>query len=369
MSSDARLLWIAEPVLQLAVQLRATRSIRDLKQLRERMIAILLEFQESARAAGIAESRVLRASEILAALIDHAVTSMPWGAEAGWQSVSTSPSQGGMRRPAQRLLDIARASSSDPGLRELISIAVLLGFDKRSRGPDDAQIEQLLAQPSPSQVDDQRLSPEGASTVHRRTVLSNWLPLWVTSCVTVALLAVLFFSLEISLGAKSDLVYARVAGLNRPVLQAERPQPASSPRLAAALSSELTRSSIFVRDEVDRSYILVSDTKLFVPGDAALRAESTDLLRSISRALQTVPGQVQVISHTDRGTERSARYPSDWDLSVDRARAVQEALRGFGVTSLAGYDGRGSIEPLAAQDSARAVTGNGRIEIVLLVGR
>jgi type VI secretion system protein ImpK len=368
MSSDARLLWIAEPVLQLAVQLRATRSIRDLQQLRERMIAILLEFQESARAAGIAESRVLQASEILAALIDHAVTSMPWGAEAGWQSVSTSPSRGGMQRPAQRLLDIARASSSDPDSRELISIAVLLGFDKRSRGPDDAQIEQLLA-PPPSQVGDQRLSPEGASTVQRRTVLSNWLPLWVTSCVTVALLAVLFFSLEISLGAKSDLVYARVAGLNRPVLQAQRPQPASSPRLAAALSSELARSSLFVRDEVDRSYILVSDTKLFVPGDAALRAESTGLLRTISRALQTVPGQVQVISHTDRGTERSARFPSDWDLSVDRARAVHQALRGFGVTSLAGYDGRGSIEPLAAQDSARAVTGNGRIEIVLLVGR
>jgi type VI secretion system protein ImpK len=371
-SADTRLLWKADAVLALAVQLRATRSVSDLNQLRERIAAILFDFQEKACADGIDAARVSWATEILAALIDHAVISMPWGAEAGWQSISMSTARSSARRPAQRLLEITRASSSEAGLRELISVALLLGFDKRSRGADDAPIEQTIALLALYQhrQGEQRLSPEWKSAVERRTAYANWLPFWVSSFVVAALLAVLFFTLELSLGARSDQVYARMAALNRRVAMPEQPQLASSPRLAGVLSTQMAASNLFVRDEIDRSYIIVPNTKLFEADGALLRPDSTAVLRPIAAALLGTPGRIQVIGHTDRTGERSARYPSDWDLSVDRARAVQQALRDLGVAaSRIAYDGRGSIEPLRAGDRVRAVSGAGRIEIILLAGR
>src|SRR5262249_27057813 len=155
-----------------------------------------------ARADGVGSSRVAQATDVLAALIDHAVTSMPWGVEGGWQSVALTGGRADSRRPAQRMLDIARVSSSDPDLRELLAVAILLGFDKRSRGPGDQGIEQVLAQLAPYQKPrgEQPLSPDWRSAVGRRTALSNWLPFWVSICVFAALLSVLFFALELSLG-------------------------------------------------------------------------------------------------------------------------------------------------------------------------
>jgi flagellar motor protein MotB len=55
---------------------------------------------------------------------------------------------------------------------------------------------------------------------------------------------------------------------------------------------------------------------------------------------------------------------------VDRARAVEEALHGAGLDAARlRYDGRASTEPVGGAGTAPAVNGDGRIEIVLLVGR
>ena len=367
-----RLLWIAEPVLLLATRLRATTSIADLGRLRERLSEILLDFQARAHSQGIAGARVSQASEVLGALIAHIVTNMPWGAEADWPPLSaTGPVAG--RRPAQRLLDTARSASSDMAMGELISVAISLGFDRRSRGAEDPYVEQLLAllaaPGSKTGLHAERgLSPEGRSPLERGGATS-WLPLWVSSLVVAALLATLYFALEVSLGIKSDRVYARMAAMSVPEAPARR-QPAPSPRLAGALSQQIAAHVLAVRDEIDRSVVVLPGSTLFQAGTATLQPEATELLQPIATVLQHTPGRIRVIGHTDGGVARSARYPSDWEFSVDRARVVDEALRGLGVEAVRlGYDGRANIEPLDASEQARFARRDGRIEIVLLVGR
>ena len=373
---SVRLLWEADAVLALVPQLRATGFVTDLARLRERMAAMLLDFQARARSGGIEVSRVTRATEVLAALIDQVVTSMPWGADAGWQSLGTPSALPGGRRPAQRLLELARASPSDAGISELIGVALALGFDGRSRGMDGPLIDQVRAQvarPGPAHGEEsieRGLSPDWQSFVERGNALTSWLPLWVSSLVIASLLAVLFFVLELSLGAKSDRLYARMAALNGPPAVTTRPLPAPQSRLAGALSGQAASSILSVRDEIDRSVIVVPDGQLFAAGDATLRPTGTDLLRPIAAALQRTLGRIQIIGHTDGTAARSVRYPSDWELSVDRARAVQEAFRGLGIApSRLGHDGRASIEPLRADGGTATVGGDGRIEIVLLAGR
>jgi type VI secretion system protein ImpK len=391
---SSRIIREADDVLALVPPLRATGFVSDLARLREKLTGMLLEFQARARAGGIDPSRITQATEVLAALLDHVVTAMPWGADAGWQSLaansrasssasaastaSAASSRSALsqsRRAAQRLLEVARASSSDAGMRELIGVALALGFDGRGRGADDLQIEQaraLLAASDPKDATRaaHSLSPEWQSTVEGGKALSSWLPLWVSSLVIAALLAVLFFALEISLGSKSDRLYARMAALNGPTTAAPRPLPAPQPRLTRALAQQIRALNMSVRDEIDRSVVVVPDARLFEAGEATLLPASTDLLSAIATALQQTPGRIQVIGHTDGTAARSARYPSDWELSVDRARMVQDALHNLGMdASRLAYDGRASIEPLLAIDRTPAVGGNGRVEIILLVGR
>ena len=328
-----------------------------------------------ARSSGIEAARLIRATEVLSALLDHVVTSMPWGADAGWQSLGTPSAISSGRRPAQRLLELARASPSDAGISELIGVALALGFDARSHDMDGPIIDQVHAQlttsdRTPRESVEWGASPEGQSSVERGHALTSWLPLWVSSLVIAALLALLFFALELSLGSKSDRLYTRIAALHGPSGPTPRPQPAPQARLAGVLSEQVAESILSVRDEIDRSVIVVPDAPLFAAGDATLRPAGIDLLRPIAAALQRTPGRIQIIGHTDGTAARSVRYPSDWELSVDRARAVQEALRGFGVApSRLGYDGRASIEPLRVDDRTSTIGGDGRIEIVLLAGR
>ena len=370
-----RLLWEVDSVLALVPQLRATSFVANLAQLRERIAAMLGEFQTRARADGIDAQRIAHATDVLSALIDHVVTSMPWGADAGWHSLGTSSAASDGRSPAQRLLDATRADPSDVGIGELVAVALALGFDERGLRAEAPQIDQLRASLATPETQHnaqlgQCLSPEWQSSVAGGKPLMSWLPLWVSSMVIAAVLAVLFFSLELSLGSKSDRLYARIAALNGPAATARQPLPAPKPRLTGILSAQIASRQMAVRDEIDRSVIVVPAGQLFEPGNATLLPASIDLLHPIAAGLQLTPGRVQVIGHTDGSFTQSARYPSEWELSVDRARAVQEGLRGAGIEgSRLTYDGRASVEPLLEDDPARPVSGNDRVEIVLLAGR
>ena len=370
MAAPARLLWPAEPLLTLATQLRATGTVADIGLLRTNVVAMLRNFQESLRHAGCEAARAGAATEVLAALIDHIVSSMPWGVDSGWQPLAAR-SQG--KRPAERVLDVARSSASDADMKELIAVVLELGFDRRSRGPDDQQIERLLQQLTtrePSAAPDPRLSPDTQSKIARQRGFTSWLPLWVSGLAVAALLAALFFGLELSLAAKSDRAYARLATLDVPKTRVRHPRPAASPRLAGALADQAAAHDVFVQDEIDRSVIVISDGKLFEPGSPTLRADSARVLGPIAAALKRVPGRTRIVDHTDGTAAHSARYPSDWELSVDRAIAIRDALTNLGMDgSRLAYDGRASIEPLGADDRARAVSGNGRVELTLLVGR
>jgi type VI secretion system protein ImpK len=384
-ADPGRLLWEAGAILALVPQIRATGVIRDLARVRKKIAAMLADFQARMRARGIDATRISQASEVLAALIDHVVTSMPWGADAGWQSLGAAEALMGSappttmptvaRRATQRLHDIARTASSDAGMNELIGVALALGFDERNAGTDGAHIEQIraqLAKPDRNRVapTDRGLSPHWQSSVARGRALTSWLPLWTSSLVIAALLVVFFIALELSLGTKSDRLYAQIAALKGPASLTPQRLPAPQPRLSGALSAQMTAGSLSVREEIDRSVIVVPAAQLFETDNATLLPGAIETLRPIAAALLAAPGRVQIIGHTAAIQPRAARYPSDWELSVDRARAVKNGLHDLGLEAARlAHDGRAGIEPLPAGDSTRAISGDDRIEIILLAGR
>lgn len=379
-SGPNALLAEADELLALVPQLRSTAQIADLAQLHGRIGALFQHFDERLRKRRVVPGQAQKAHFVLCALIDEVVEAMPWGAGGRWERLNPMKATAGAASGSATVrvfAQLAEDRSSSRDLRELIYVALALGFDARGRGPgaggaeaDQARARLAEALKRRTEPGQQSLSVRWQPAVGRASALGSWLPLWVGTLVVGALLAGLYFSLALALASQSDRVYAQIAALRlaTPAVTSGAAAPAP-PRLVPLLSS-IESPLLQVRDELDRSVVTLSDEALFEPSTANLLSAGADLLRPVSAALLNTAGRVLVVGHTDHTSELSARFPSNWELSVERARAVHDALLLFGVPATRlRYDGRADTEPLAPAGPNAAPAHSGRIEIVLLAGR
>lgn len=369
----------AEALLALVPQLRSTAQIADLAKLRTRIVGLLQEFDEGLRRRGVGSGPAQKAHLVLCALIDEVVEAMPWGTGGRWERLNPWQAAAAGRPGAaaiQQFVQMAEDRAANRDLRELIYVALALGFDARGRGlsagaGDPEQIRSRVAAllKREGDADAQPLSVRWRPAVGRANAFGSWLPLWVGTFVVAGLLAVLYFSLALALSSSSDRVFAQIASLRLPAPTATKAAAAQQARLAPLLSTGDSQN-LQVRDEVDRSVVTVRDDILFEAATANLLRAGADALRPVAAALQRTPGRILVLGHTDSHSERSARFPSNWELSVERARAVHDAFLLFGVPAARmRYDGRADTEPLTAGGANPAQVHSGRIEIVLQAGR
>ena len=79
-----------------------------------------------------------------------------------------------------------------------------------------------------------------------------------------------------------------------------------------------------------------------------------------------MPGRVLVSGHTDDRPIRSVRFPSNWELSQERARAVagqlDQSVRTPGRIST---EGRGEADPIADNATPAGRAQNRRVEITV----
>ena len=87
----------------------------------------------------------------------------------------------------------------------------------------------------------------------------------------------------------------------------------------------------------------------------------------MAEALQAHSGSVRVIGHTDNQPIRwSPRFPSNWHLSQERARAVMSLLKERSrAPERFSYEGRADTEPLGSNNTAAERALNRRVEIML----
>jgi type VI secretion system protein ImpK len=121
-----------------------------------------------------------------------------------------------------------------------------------------------------------------------------------------------------------------------------------------------------VRDEENRSVVTVRGDGLFAPGSATVSTDYIALLRRVAEAIDTVTGPVKVVGHTDNQPIHSARFPSNWHLSQERAQSVMALLK-QGSRSPGRYsaDGRADTEPLGPNTTPAQRAQNRRVEIIL----
>lgn len=117
--------------------------------------------------------------------------------------------------------------------------------------------------------------------------------------------------------------------------------------------------------------VSIQNTALFPLGSAELTPQAREIVRKVGQILITTDNYIRIEGHTCDLPIRTARFPSNWELSVARATSVvQELLRSVDFPperlSASGYS---EYRPVAPNDSEANRRQNRRVDFVVLRSR
>ena len=137
--------------------------------------------------------------------------------------------------------------------------------------------------------------------------------------------------------------------------------------LTERLRSMIDAGKLSVKIRKGRMLISMPNDVLFDSGSAVLKKAGQDAVGQVAQALSGFADrQFLVAGNTDDKPIRTARFPSNWELSTERAVVVTRFLisKDLRPDSL-GAVGYGQFDPVAANDTDEHRAQNRRIEIQL----
>ena len=122
-------------------------------------------------------------------------------------------------------------------------------------------------------------------------------------------------------------------------------------------------------EQQERGLIIrFAEQVFFDLGEATLKPEALDILSAVAEFLRDLPNPLRVEGHTDNWPIRTARFPSNWELSVHRATNVVRYLineEGFDPQKLSAV-GYAEYRPIRPNDTAEDRAMNRRVDIVIM---
>ena len=137
--------------------------------------------------------------------------------------------------------------------------------------------------------------------------------------------------------------------------------------LNAAIEEEGLETQITAEIDGRGVVVRINGQVLYQPGEAAIKSEAEAILTRISGLVRASQHRVMIEGHTDDTPIRTARYPSNWELSTARAIAAMRFLVDQRVNSerigVAGYADQKPIQP---NDTPTNRAANRRVEFVFI---
>jgi type VI secretion system protein ImpK len=369
----------ANPILAAVPQIRHALRHPDPAGLRARLREQLGAFERAARGAHVPKERLAVARFALCALVDDSATATPWGRQWGGRGLlaEVEGEGAGVEKFFTLLEEAMKSPAENRELLEFFYICLALGFEGRYRSGEGgrqalAQVrsrlyEQLSGQ-QPQGTPELSARWRGAAVRARR--VPGALALWAAASICTLLLAGLYFGYSVALGSRSDPVATEIARL-KPVALAGLPAVAkpAGPGISQHLAEAIGRREVSVSDIPGGAVIVLRSDQLFASGSSRLDAALHPVIERIAGALDTLPGTIVVTGHTDDVPIRTARFPSNWELSSDRARSVVSLM----ATQLRQparlrAEGLADSDPIAPNDGAANRARNRRVEIILRTG-
>jgi type VI secretion system protein ImpK len=370
----------ANPVLAVVPQIRHALRHPDPDGLRAGLRESLDAFERDARAAGGGEDSFTSASYALCALLDESAASTPWG--AGWATAGLLAERHADSNGGEKFFELLESLCGDPAanlaLLEFFYVCLALGFEGRYRDAANGReelaalrarlLEQIRQQQAPH---DGELSGRWRGVAAPATRPAGGLALWAAGSLAALLLAALYVAFSFSLGSLSDPVARDLAQLKVAEPAAQSAASAASaarptPRISEQLTVEIARGEVAVTDAAGLSTIVIRSDRLFASGSARPEAEVEPVILRIAAALDRVPGTILVTGHTDDVPIRTARFPSNWELSTERAASVVKLIAGkLKEPVRLRAEGLADSTPVAPNDSAANRARNRRVSVIL----
>lgn len=366
----------AGPLLSLGVSLRATVSQADVAGLRRQAVEEVKAFETRARASGAAPDDVTIARYIVCTFVDSAVFLTPWGGQSAWGAQSLLSIFHQEASGGEKFFQIMERLRKDPSrYRDLIELQYLclaLGFEGKYRlepngravviGLQDDLYRLLASQRGSAGA----LSPHWEGTAKPEERVMRLLPWWVVVLAAAAVLIGTLITLRVKLSERAAPVVASLAVRGVDVDYQPAPAPPGPGRLKQALTREEQAGLLTVEEFGARSVVTLGAPELFASGSTAVAPDQHAVVIAVGRAIESVPGRVVVVGHTDDQPLRSFRYADNFELSRERALAVATLMKPeLSDASRLEWTGLGStqprFEPASVAENRRR---NRRVEII-----
>ncbi len=384
----------AAPLLAAAVRLRGRLNHPDPDGLRRSIAEAVRQFEQRALGTGLDTKSLRAARYALCATLDDLVLSTPWGSHSAWTAQSLTSLFHNEVSGGERFFDILEQMERELGRHgdvvELMFLCLSLGFEGRYRVlPRGAatlaelrdNLFRTLRQRRPEF--ERELSPHWRGVGAGYTGLRQRIPVWVVGVATLSVAALIYLGFNLLLASSSDATFARLAGLppTGPVVitrPASRPPPPPPPPLVVAATGGITRLRSFLAPEIKEGLvevfedaqtitIRIANRNMFASGEGTLNSGYGPLLDRIGTALEAEPGKVLVAGHTDNQPIRTARFPSNWQLSTARAETVAHVIAAkLSDPGRVKAEGRADTDPIAPNTTAEGRQRNRRTDIVLI---
>ena len=114
--------------------------------------------------------------------------------------------------------------------------------------------------------------------------------------------------------------------------------------------------------------IQLRDNILFETSKSDLRSESKEILDSIAALISSMNNNIVVEGHTDNRPINTAEFPSNWELSVDRAiNVVRYFVENEKIDpSRLSATGYGEFQPIVDNDTEENMEKNRRVNILIM---
>ncbi|MFX0566908.1 DotU family type VI secretion system protein [Kosakonia cowanii] len=380
-SGNNPLVAAANPLLNAIPQIRYSVSHDDQSGLRQHLIDEIRRFEVRCQQSGLAYEVIVGARYCLCTALDEAAALTPWGSRGVWSGsgllVTFHNETWGGEKFFQLLARLSQNPREHITLLELINFCLLLGFEGRYRVMDNGRtqletIKQRLWQmirgvrgnyPPP-------LSPHPEDQPVMRKLWRPVIPLWACAGLAGFLACLFYIVLNWRLGDNTNPVLAKIYQTQLPEVSVQQPVQHVQPvlNLREFLRPEIKAGLVAVRDEADRSVVTLKGDGLFASASTVARDSYEPVIDRVAQAMNNVSGKILVVGFSDNVPIRSARFASNYELSLERARSVQSLLqKHLSQPERVKAEGRGEMDPIAPNNSAENRARNRRVEITLLV--
>lgn len=373
----------AAALLGLCAQLKNSTSHADVEGLRLRVLREIDAFERRVTPLGLAPRAIKASKYALCATIDDIVLNTPWGSRSVWTTRSMVGSLFSETWGGDRFFDLLTQLKKDPGvnvdLLELLYYCMSLGFEGRfrvaARGASELSVlrEDVYRLIRAARGEFERdISPHWRGVAAARKLLRSIVPAWVVGAAGAALLLLLYAGLLFALNARSDLAFDDLAALpptGAVSLARAAPPPVivmRGDRLRRFLEPEIREGLVTVAEDAQQIVVTIRGAGMFDSASPTVKSQFEPLLLRIGEALNDQPGAVLLTGHTDSTPIRSLAFPSNYHLSVARAKSVGEIIKSkMNEPGRVREEGRGSTEPVASNDTSEGRQQNRRTEIII----